>query len=229
MELVYKGKTKDVYDLNNDTYLLQFKDDVTGQDGVFDPGANEVAFQMAGAGKAALQLTTYFFELLKEKNIPTHYLASDLERNTMTVMPATPFGNGIEVICRYRAVGSFLRRYGMYVQEGQALDGLVEFTLKDDEREDPLICLDGLVILGLLTAEEGQYIKEMAARIGQIVRDEFAKKNLELYDIKFEFGRVGDEQEIVLIDEISGGNMRVFQGDICLEPLALTKIILDQA
>ena len=42
MELLYKGKTKNVYDLQDGTYLLKFKDDVTGKDGVFDPGANTV-------------------------------------------------------------------------------------------------------------------------------------------------------------------------------------------
>ena len=38
MELIYKGKTKDVYALEDGNYLLKFKDDVTGEDGVFDPG-----------------------------------------------------------------------------------------------------------------------------------------------------------------------------------------------
>jgi phosphoribosylaminoimidazole-succinocarboxamide synthase len=226
MELMYKGKTKDVYDLQDGSYLLQFKDDVTGSDGIFDPGANEVVFQVAGAGKAALRLTTFFFELLKEKNIPTHYLKSDLDRGTMTVMPATPFGHGIEVICRYRAVGSFLRRYGIYVKEGQPLDALVEFTLKDDQRQDPLICQEGLAMLGLLTMEESQTIKMLTKKIGQIVKDELAKKGLELYDIKLEFGRIGDQQEIALMDEISGGNMRVYQGEKYLEPLLLTEVML---
>ena len=38
MELVYTGKTKNVYALENGNYLLKFKDDCTGKDGVFDPG-----------------------------------------------------------------------------------------------------------------------------------------------------------------------------------------------
>ena len=42
----------------------------------------------------------------------------------MTVKPATMFGNGLEVICRYLAVGSFIRRYGMYAKEGQPLTHL---------------------------------------------------------------------------------------------------------
>ena len=53
MKLVYRGKTKDVYELEDGNYLLKFKDDVTGADGVFDPGANTVGLTIEGAGRAA--------------------------------------------------------------------------------------------------------------------------------------------------------------------------------
>ena len=61
MKKIYEGKTKDVFDLENGNYLLKFKDDVTGVDGVFDPGANEVGLRIEGAGKAGLKLTKFFF------------------------------------------------------------------------------------------------------------------------------------------------------------------------
>ena len=50
---------------------------------------------------------------------------------------------------------------------------------------------------------------------------------MELYDIKFEFGRVGEDQEIALIDEISGGNMRVYKDGEYIEPLLLAKLMLE--
>jgi len=227
MELVYRGKTKDVYALENGDYLLQFKDDVTGVDGVFDPGANTVGLKITGAGRAGLRLSKFFFELLREKGIPTHYIDADLEKATMTVKPATPFGNGIEVICRYRAVGSFLRRYGMYAQEGQPLDGYVEITLKDDARQDPPIDKDVLVMLGILSDDEYRILKGLTRQIAGIVKDVLAEKGIELYDIKFEFGRIGEEKEIALIDEISGGNMRAYKDGEFLDPLTLEKLILD--
>lgn len=227
MKLVYRGKTKDVYELENGNYLLQFKDDVTGVDGQFDPGANTVGLQIAGAGQAGLRLSKYFFELLKEKGIPTHYIDADLEKATMTVKPATPFGNGLEVICRYRAVGSFLRRYGMYAKEGQPLDGYVEFTLKDDARQDPLINKDALVMLGILSEEEYRILKDLTRRVAGIIKEVLAEKGIELYDIKFEFGRIGEEKQIALIDEISGGNMRAYRdGKFIDDPLTLEKLIL---
>ena len=226
MNLVYKGKTKDVYELENGNYLLKFKDDVTGTDGVFDPGANTVGLSIEGAGKAGLRLTKFFFEKLNNMGIPTHYVDADIENATMTVLPAKMFGKGVEVICRYRAVGSFMRRYGMYATEGQPLDAYVEVTLKDDDRNDPLITDEGLDMLGIMTKEEYKILADLTKKISQVVKDELAKKNMELYDIKFEFGRVGDDNHIALIDEISGGNMRAYKDGEYVEPLKLEELML---
>lgn len=226
MDLVYKGKTKDVFKLEDGNFLLKFKDDVTGVDGVFDPGANSVGLTIDGIGKSGLRMTTYFFEKLKEKGIKTHYLESDLEEGTMKVLPAEMFGKGIEVICRYKAVGSFMRRYGMYAEEGQDLNGYVEVTLKDDYRQDPLITKEALDILGILSEDEYDVLVEQTKDICGVVKAELAKKGIELYDIKLEFGRVGQDRQIALIDEISGGNMRAYKDGAYIEPLKLEGIML---
>ncbi len=226
MKLIYRGKTKDVYLLEDGNYLLKFKDDVTGSEGVFDPGANTIGLTIPGAGKAALRLTKFFFEILEQKGIPTHYIAANLEQNTMLVKPAEVFGKGLEVICRYRAVGSFFRRYGEYIKEGSPLDALVEFTLKDDVRNDPLITEDTLEVLGILTRDQYGTLKELTKKIANIIRIELTNKGIELYDIKLEFGRERNSNKIVLIDEISGGNMRAFQNGKYLEPLELERLII---
>lgn len=226
MEKVYTGKTKDVYRLEDGNYLLKFKDDVTGTDGVFDPGANTVGLSIEGAGKAGLRLTQFFFEKINSAGIPTHFISADIDQATMTVRPAKLFGLGVEVVLRYRAVGSFFRRYGRYCQEGDQLDAYVEVTLKDDARDDPLITDDALEMLGIMTKEEYGILVGLTRKIGAIVREELAKKGLELYDIKFEFGRVGEDKHIALIDEISGGNMRAFRGQEYIEPLRLEQIML---
>lgn len=226
MDLVYTGKTKDVYKIPDGNYMLKFKDDVTGRDGAFDPGANTVGLSIEGAGKAALKLTSFFYEKMNNLGIPTHFISSDIENNTMTVLPAKMFGKGVEVICRYRAVGSFLRRYGLYAKEGQKLDAYVEVTLKDDDRNDPLITDEALEMLGIMTKEEYKILTGLTKQIGQLVKDELAKKDLELYDIKFEFGRVGSDSHIALIDEISGGNMRAYKDGKYVEPLKLEQLML---
>lgn len=224
MKHVYEGKTKTVFALDNGNYLLKFKDDVTGTDGVFDPGANSVGLSIEGMGKGGLRLTSYFFEMLQKNGIKTHYIKSDIENSTMEVLPATPFGNGIEVICRFRAVGSFLRRYGQYAKEGQPLDALVEITLKDDERQDPPITKDALQMLGILSNEDYESLKAQTQNICRMVKDALAQSGCELYDIKLEFGK--NDGEVILIDEISGGNMRVYKDGKIVEPLDLVNIVL---
>ncbi|BFL72299.1 phosphoribosylaminoimidazolesuccinocarboxamide synthase [Anaerococcus nagyae] len=225
MEKVYTGKTKDVYKLNDEEYLLKFKDDVTGNDGVFDPGANSVGLTMEGAGHQAVAMTKFFYEKLNDKGLTTHFVSADLDKNEAVVKKAEVFGEGVEVIVRYYAVGSFIRRYGKYIENGTKIDPYVEITLKDDDREDPLITKDALVLLNIMTEEEYEELKDLALNIGEIVREELAKKDLDLYDIKFEFGRLADGK-VALIDEISGGNMRAYKGDQYIEPLELEKIML---
>lgn len=227
MEKIYTGKTKDVYRLEDEKYLLKFKDDVTGTDGVFDPGANTVGLSIEGAGKAGLRLTQFFFEKINNEGIPTHFLEANIDENTMTVKPAKFFGQGVEVILRYKAVGSFHRRYGKYCNPGDPLDGYVEVTLKDDDRNDPLITDEALEMLGIMTKEEYKVLVELTREIGELVKAELAKKDLELYDIKFEFGRVGQDNHVALIDEISGGNMRAYRGEQYIEPLELERIMLE--
>ena len=223
MKHVYEGKT--VFELENGNYLLKFKDDVTGTNGVFDPGANTVGLSIKGMGNGGLRLTTRFFEMLGRNGIKTHYVKSDFDNNTMEVLPAVVFGNGIEVVCRFKATGSFMRRYGQYAKEGQDLDAFVEITLKDDEREDPPITKDALEILGILTYGEYETLKQQTIKICKVVKDELSKYDCDLYDIKLEFGRNGGE--IILIDEISGGNMRVYKSNKIVEPLELGKITLN--
>ena len=144
----------------------------------------------------------------------------------MTVAPADVFGHGLEVICRYRAAGSFLRRYGLYAKEGQPLDAFVEVTIKDDERQDPPISKAALEMLGILTAEEYDTLERLTKEISQVVKDELTKKGIELYDIKLEFGRLKSNGQVVLIDEISGGNMRAYKDGVYVEPLELERLIL---
>ncbi|MCL2564281.1 MAG: phosphoribosylaminoimidazolesuccinocarboxamide synthase [Defluviitaleaceae bacterium] len=226
MKHMYEGKTKTVYSLDDGNYLLKFKDDMTGEDGVFDPGSNSVGLSIEGAGKGGLSLSKFFFEKLETLGIPTHYISADIDKAEMVVRPAVTFGKGLEVICRLKAVGSFFRRYGDYVKEGAPLDYFVEITLKDDERGDPPISKDALNMLGLLSESEYETLKSLTKKIAEVVKNELKNKELDLYDIKFEFGKSTDGK-ILLIDEISGGNMRAFKDDKPVGPLELVSIMLD--
>lgn len=224
MQKLYTGKTKDVYDLENGNYLLQFKDDMTGENGVFDPGANTVGAHIEGIGRENLRVSVKFFEMLNAAGIKTHYVGADIDKATMEVLPAKPFGKGLEVICRYRAVGSFIRRYGAYIQDGAKLPAYVEMTIKDDDRGDPLITKEGLEVLGIMSGSQFDEIVKATQEITAIVAAEVEKAGAEFYDIKFEFGFNG--QEVILIDEIASGNMRAYKDGKALEPMELTALLL---
>ncbi len=223
LKLLYTGKTKNVYALPNGNCLLKFKDDCTGKDGVFDPGENSVGLTIEGVGDVNLRMSIYFFEKINAAGIRTHYVSANLDDTTMEVLPAKVFGKGLEVICRYKAVGSFYRRYNQYCTEGQDLPAYVETTFKNDALGDPLVTKDGLVTLGVMTAEQYDSLKAQTQAITKIVADDLKEKGLDLYDIKFEFG-YDAEGKVMLIDEIASGNMRVYKDGKYIDPMTLNKL-----
>ncbi len=230
MKKIYEGKTKDVYSLDNGNVLLKFKDDCTGKDGVFDPGENTVGLKIDGIGKANLETSIHYFELLKKAGIKTHYVNANIEDATMEVLSAECFGKaqgggGLEVICRLVATGSFIRRYGEYIKDGTPLEGgYVECTFKNDEKGDPLVTGEGLAALGVMSPAMFESMKEQTLKITKIVADDLRSIGLDLWDIKFEFGY--HNGEVVLIDEIASGNMRVYKDGKIVAPVELTKYIL---
>ena len=223
MKLVYTGKTKNVFEMENGNYLLKFKDDVTGKDGVFDPGMNEVGLTIEGVGDVNLRMTDYFFKKINAAGIRTHFVQANFDDTTMEVLPAKVFGKGLEVICRRRAVGSFLRRYGDYIEDGAELPYYVEMTFKDDAKGDPLVTREGLIVLGIMTGEQYDTIADMTRRVTKIVADDMAEKGMELYDIKFEYGYDADGK-VMLIDEIASGNMRVYKNGEYIQPMELSEL-----
>ncbi len=227
MKKIYEGKTKDVYSLDNGNVMLKFKDDCTGKDGVFDPGENSVGLKIEGIGRENLKTSVYYFELLKKAGIKTHYVSADTANATMEVLPAKVFGHGLEVICRLVATGSFIRRYGEYIEDGTPLEGgYVECTFKNDAKGDPLVTCEGLEALGIMSADMFRSMKEQTLKITKIVADDLKSIGLDLWDIKFEFGF--NNGEVILIDEIASGNMRVYKDGKIVDPVRLTGYILNR-
>ena len=88
-KLVYTGKTKDVFALENGNYLLKFKDDCTGKDGVFDPGENSVGLTIEGVGDVNLRMSIYFFEKINAAGMAAH-LAGAIAANTTLPVSGIP-------------------------------------------------------------------------------------------------------------------------------------------
>ena len=186
-------------------------------------GENSVGLTIDGVGDVNLRMSVYFFEKVNAAGIKTHFVSANPDDTTMEVLPARVFGKGLEVICRYKAVGSFFRRYSDYIDEGADLPAYVETTFKNDEKGDPLVTRDGLIDLGVMTGTQYDEIKTMTQKITRIVADDLKEKGLVLYDIKFEFGYDANG-DVMLIDEIASGNMRVYKDGKYIDPMTLSKL-----
>ncbi len=229
--LVYRGKSKDVFKITEGQfagkYRLVFKDEATGyiEKGkpVFDPGYDTVVGNIPGKGAIACRFATHFFKLLKEKNIPSHYIDT-IKENEMIVEPAIPLNMpaespefhgsapllNLEFTWRNNATGSFWRRYP-FVKPCKNLHKVVETWTKGDV--DVLITLEALEETGAMSKDEINYSVELVKKIAEIVSKEFKSKGLHVIDGKFELGRLkyGDGK-IVIIDEISPDVLRVCKG-----------------
>jgi phosphoribosylaminoimidazole-succinocarboxamide synthase len=210
MKTLYEGKTKTVLKNEDDgsVYIL-FKDDATGENGVFDPGSNTVGGSVEGKGKTGLIISGYFFELMEKNGIPTHYLGADIERRLMKVRSLTV--PKLEFVLRYFTAGSMCRRFGL--EEGIPFDPpYSEVTLKDDEQGDPLISERLCIMKGLL--KEGQYDEALriTEKVGRVLKEELAKMDLTLIDFKIEIG-YDDQGKIYVADEITPDIWRVRDKD----------------
>lgn len=206
MKTLYHGKTKDVLtDEDSGSVYLLFKDDVTGENGAFDPGANTVGGSVEGKGKIGLETSKYFFEVLEKNGVPTHYLGADIGRGLMQVRTLTV--PKLEFVLRYYTAGSMCRRFSL--EEGLVFDPpYAEVTLKDDEQGDPLISERLCLMKGLLAT--GQYDEALSvlSRTGEVLRSELVDIGLSLIDFKIELG-YDESGKVYVVDEITPDIWRV--------------------
>ncbi len=206
MKTLYSGKTKDVLlDEQTNVVSLLFKDSMTGENGVFDPGSNTVGGSVAGKGKIGLTISKYFFELMEKNGIPTHYIAADIDKGLMQVRNLTV--PKLEFVLRYFTAGSMCRRFTL--EEGIVFDPpYAEVTLKDDIQGDPLISERICLMKGLL--KEGQYAEaqDIVLRVGEVLKKELASLNLTLIDFKIEIG-YDESGKMYVADEITPDIWRV--------------------
>ena len=210
MKKLYEGKTKNVM-LDEETGIVHlfFKDDATGENGVFDPGSNTVGGSVEGKGKVGLEVSKYFFELMEKNGIPTHFLGADVEQGLMKVRNLTV--PRLEFIVRYFTAGSMCRRFTL--EEGIPFNPpYAEVTLKDDIQGDPLISERICLMKGIL--KEGQYeeAQNVVLRVGEVLKEELASMNLQLIDFKIEVG-YDETGKIFVADEITPDIWRVKDTD----------------
>lgn len=226
MKTLYNGKTKTVLtDESNGAVYLFFKDDATGENGVFDPGSNTVGGSVAGKGKTGLAISQHFFAIMEKNGIPTHCLGADIEHNLMQVRKLTV--PPLELVLRYYTAGSMCRRFDL--PEGIAFEPpYLEVTLKNDEQGDPLISERLCLMKGLL--REGQYDEALGilVKVGAVLKEELAKLDLQLIDFKIEVG-YDESGKIYVADEITPDIWRVKDKDGHIpNQIDCAKLVLDK-
>jgi len=240
LKMVYEGKTKDVYQFRDDEILLYTKDETTGwwktddagnQYFEEDPGGNEVGPAVEGMGQKNLIASEYYFKKFHEAGIPNHYIDCDIDENLMLVHSGKTFDQGFEAIIRFYAMGSLLRRFPDTYTEGQPMSDFFETTLKSDADNDPPITKKELVAQGLLTEAQYKQMKRICRDASAVISTDLKEEDLILVDIKFEVGMI--DGEVVLIDEVSAGIMRVARGvvtsDNILKEEELAEILVTRA
>ena len=198
-EKLYEGKAKILYPTDNPEILLAcYKDDATAFNA-------QKRGKIKGKGEINCTVSAALFEWLESLSIPTHYIdcptPNQMRVKAVKIVP-------IEVVVRNIAAGSLCRQTGL--PEGKILPSpLVEYYLKNDELGDPLLTLDRLFLLEIVSQAQLTAIKEMALKINHHLQDFFASCQITLVDFKLEFG-LDSQQQILLADEISPDTCRLW-------------------
>lgn len=201
-ELLYQGKAKKLYKTDDERFLwVSYLNQATALN-----GAKKATIE--GKGQLNNQITSMLFEQLKEKGIQSHFV-EQLSPTEQIIEAVTMFP--LEVIVRNTAAGSFSKRLG--VAEGTKLSfPVIEFYLKDDALDDPIINEGHVLVLDIADKEEIAEIKRQALEINLALLSIFKELGIRLVDFKLEFG-IRETGEILLADEISPDTCRLWDLD----------------
>ncbi len=203
MELLYIGKAKEIYSLEeSDQIAIIYTDNATA-------GNGEKSDTFANKGKLNVEISSLIYEFLEKHGVATHLIENKLEENMQICHHCELIP--LEVIVRNVAAGSMAKKMG--IEEGLKLGHPVfELSYKDDDLGDPFINSDYATALGLCTKEELAAVKTSALKINELLIELFLEVKINVVDFKLEFGRKSDGT-VVLIDEISPDTMRLWDVD----------------
>ena len=213
LELIYEGKAKKIFAHDDsDKVIIEFKDDATAFNAL-----KKSKFE--GKGKLNCLISAKIFELLTSNNIPNHFLSIEKEKyliaQKVKIIP-------LEVVLRNTAYGSLCKQTP--IKKGTVLKKpLIDFYLKNDDLNDPLLTRDRIELLNILNVKDLDFLVEMTLKINKILKDFFYDIKLNLVDFKLEFG-YNSSGKIILGDEISPDNCRLWD----LNPKNDTIVSLDK-
>ncbi len=199
MNELLAGKVKTVYDVDGDAQkvLIKFHDKVTAWNGKHVEYPPE-------KGKVCCLISALLFELMEKQGVKTHYLGTEgldsMICRKLTIIP-------VEVIVRNIAAGSIVKNTN--ITEGQLIQPpIVEYFLKDDAKDDPLLTYDRVRLMGI----DPEPMKEQALIINYQLQSLFTLMGIDLVDFKLEFG-YDAHGDLFLADELSPDNMRLWKKD----------------
>jgi len=198
-KLIYEGKAKKVISHDDvDKVIIEFKDDATAFNAL-----KKAKFK--GKGKLNCLISARIFELLKKKNIPTHFIELKNE-NTMIAQKVDIIP--LEIVLRNTAYGSLCKQ--TTIKSGTVLaKPLIDIYLKNDELNDPLITKDRIELMNILSSKDLDLVINLTLKINVILESFFKNIQLRLVDFKLEFG-YDSNNNILLGDEISPDNCRLW-------------------
>lgn len=202
LEMMYEGKAKKVFKTDrDDEVIVRYKDDATAFNGAKKGTITD-------KGVLNNKITTFFFDLLAKNGVPTHFIErlDDREQRVkkLSIIP-------LEVIIRNRCAGSMAKRYGR--EEGEKLAfPTIEFCLKDDDLDDPLINTYHIRALNIASQEDLDTITKLAFKVNDVLKKFLAEKEVILVDFKLEFGK-DTKGNILLGDEISPDTCRFWDAN----------------
>ena len=201
---LYEGKAKILYETKDKDLIIQhFKDDATAFN-------NLKKANVEGKGVLNNRISEYILINLSQCGIKTHFIKR-LNMREQLIKKAEIFP--IEFIVRNIATGSLTKRLG--ISEGTVLDNpLLEYCLKKDELNDPIISKEHIFSFGWATEKDIKIIDKMTLRINDILIGMFRGIGIKLVDFKIEYGVIWNKEiekkEIVLADEISPDTCRLW-------------------
>ena len=139
MNELLKGKVKTVFDTDDaQRVLIRYEDKVTAWNG------KHVEYPK-DKGATCCLISALLFEKMEKESIKTHYIDCP-SLNTMLCKKLTIIP--VEVIVRNIAAGSIVKT--TTINEGTFIQPpLVEYFLKDDAKDDPLLTYDRVRLMGI--------------------------------------------------------------------------------
>lgn len=206
MKFIHSGKVKDVYELNKENLLFHFTDRVSAYD-------VPMVTDIKGKGEILCKFAELWFNHLDTKN---HMVRLDAE-DKMVVRKLSMIP--LECVVRGYLYGSLFERYtvaenimglGPDLKLASRLrEPIFDPTTKSQIHDVP-ISEDQILQKEILTKNELNYLKNTSIRLYNQMSILSDKAGFIMADVKFEFGKDPESDEIILADSLGPDEFRMW-------------------